>query len=104
MSIETDSYFGIGYEIDWYEDHEKYEEFDGDLNEYLSTELSDEFSSYQTNTGYDTDVESVIVCIDEPFINGLNLLLVKESLDDELKRLNVDPESSFRVVGGLYTR
>ena len=102
MSIDYDANSGIGYEVldpDWFnEDHEYYEE---GFYEFLESKLGDGFSAFQVGCSLSGEFENNRIIVDKPFNDGLDMTAVKGRLDAELKRLNLEPDGEFGVVGGL---
>ena len=103
MGIDYSADFGIGYEVTEGDEIADTEEMEDGIAEYLSyAELSDGFSYFETNDGYDTPTDGVYLVIDDPLKDGLDLTKAKERLDKELARLKLDPVGEFGPVGGMY--
>ena len=101
MSVDYSANFGIGYKVCESDYLLESEELEDGLLEYLEGELGDEFECFETENAWSGDRDGVFVKIIDPFINGVNLTLVKEQLDCEMKRLKLDTCGSFGAVGGL---
>ena len=102
MSIDYRANFGIGYKVSESEEIFDTEELEDGLLDYLWNEAGDNFDSFETGNGFSGDSDGVYLVIKNPFENGLDLVKAKEKLDAEAKRLKLEINSEFDVVGGLY--
>lgn len=106
MGIDYRASSGIGYAVCESDELNEYEgmesELEDGLEEYIACECSEEFECFQTGSAYSGEIDGVFLVIKDPFKDGLDLTSVKEKLDKEVKRLRLDTESEFGVVGGLY--
>ena len=101
MSVDYDAYYGIGYEVEANDELEGSEYLDDSLNDYVCCNLGEGFSSFQTGNCFAGDFDGVFITIDTPFMFGLDLSESKKILDTEIKRLKLDSQGNFGVVGGL---
>jgi hypothetical protein len=102
MSIDYTAYHGIGYKV--YENDELLEDeevLEDGLQEYIENNISDGFSVFETNRGYDTESDATYLIIDNPFSYGLDLNLIKDRLHAEMKKLGVETADNLDVVGGM---
>ena len=103
MSVDYRAEYGIGYEVcESDELLENEEALEDGLNEYIENNIGEGFSVFETNQGYDSCEKKVFVVADNPFENGGDLTDVKERLDAEIERLNLECYAGFDLVGGLY--
>ena len=102
MSIDYNSNFGIGYKVCESEEIYETEELEDGLNNYIWNEAGDNFTGFETGNAMSGDCDGVYLIIDNPLEFGLDLTKAKSLLDAEVKRLMLDTEGSFGVVGGLY--
>ncbi len=102
MGIDYRASSSVGYEIDITDEIEDIEEMEDGLEEYADNEIGDEFECFVTGNAYSDEITGTYLGLKEPFKNGLDLTLMKEKLDKELKRIKVKAVSDFGVIGGLY--
>ena len=102
MGIDYSANYGIGYEVSASEDIDETDEMEDGLSEYLYCEREEGFDSFEIGSAYTGEIDGVYLIIKEPFKDGLDLTAAKERLDQEVKRLKLETDSEFGVVGGLY--
>lgn len=106
MSVDYKANSGIGYAVceseELSEDEEMQEELEDGLEEYIICACGEEFDCFKTGNAYSGEIDGIFLVIRDPFKDGLDLTAAKERLDKEIKRLRLDTESEFGVVGGLY--
>lgn len=101
MGIDYRSEVGIGYEVCESEYLFNDEAYDGDFLCYLEYELGEGFSCFSTGNCYSGNNMQYYVTVDNPFKDGLDLTRVKEVIDEELDRLELESCGEFGVVGGM---
>ena len=102
MSIDYNSNYGIGYKVCESEEIAETEELEDGLNDYIWNESGDNFEGFEEGNAMCGDIDETYLVIKDPMKNGLDLTKIKAELDAEIKRLKLDVESEFGVVGGLY--
>lgn len=102
MSIDYNSNYGIGYKVSANENICDDEALEDGLNEYLCNESGDNFDSFEEGNAWTGVIVGTYLVITNPMKNGLDLTKSKAELDAEVKRLNLDTENDFGVVGGLF--
>ncbi len=100
MSIDYSANHGIGYEVCEGDSLLEDEDFDN-LEEYVYNQCSERFETFSTNDGYDTDTDGVFLTIKDPFKEGLDLTVAKNTLDAEIERLELGTCGEFGSVGGM---
>lgn len=96
------SNYGIGYKVGGSEEIFDIAELEDGLNQYILNESGDNFDVFQEGNAKTGDIEATYLVIKNPMKNGLDLTEAKAELDAEIKRLELETESEFGVVGGLY--
>tara|TARA_R110000764_G_scaffold236092_1_gene330980 strand:- start:438 stop:752 length:315 start_codon:yes stop_codon:yes gene_type:complete len=102
MSVDYNSNYGIGYKACESEEISDEEELEDGLIDYLYNEAGDNFDSFEVGSAWSGDIDGTYLIIKDPIKNGLDLTEAKTEIDAEIKRLKLDVESEFGVVGGLY--
>jgi hypothetical protein len=102
MGIDYSANYGIGYEVCESDEISEDDCMEDGLNEYLENECGEEFECFEENQGYDTDVIATYLVLRFPLLTGLDLTDQKEKLDNEIKRLKLETEGDFGLVGGMY--
>ena len=102
MSVDYNSNYGIGYKVSESEEIAETGELEDGLSDYLYNEAGDNFDSFETGSAWSGDIDGTYLIIKDPMKNGLDLTEVKAEIEAEVKRLKLDVESEFGVVGGLY--
>ena len=72
MGIGYSGEHGIGYEVDATDEISE-EDLEDGLGEYLENNIEEGFSTFNTNSGYDSEITGTFLVIDDPFKNGLDL-------------------------------
>ena len=108
MGIDVSFSYGIGYEVDFGEtdvDGDPYEEetLDEGIHEYVYEVIGEGFATFGENDGYDTPITSAYIIKENPLDNGLDLTETKLLVEEEIKRLGLEPIGEFGVVGGMVT-
>ncbi len=101
MGVDYDANYGIGYKVTEGDGIDEDELEDG-LIEYISENLGDDFEYFEVGSGsYSGETDDCYIAIKRPFKDGLDLTDKKKDLDDELKRMKLEPIGEFNEVGGL---
>lgn len=102
MGVEYNANYGIGYKV--YESDVLTEEgwLEYGLSEYIETEEGEGFESFQVENAWTGNQDGVYLVLTDPFSYGLDLTKCKELLDSEVRRLQLEVEGEFGLVGGLY--
>lgn len=101
MIIDFSSEYGVGYAVTESEEITE-EDLEGGLAGYIHRNMGNNFESFKEVNAMIDDADATYLVIKNPFKNGLDLTEVKEELDNEIKRMNLQVDSEFGVVGGLY--
>ena len=102
MSVDHDANYGIGYQVVANEDLDDTEDLEDGLDEYIRENMGDGFEVFESGAGsYTGDDNDVYIAISNPFKNTLDLSKAKQNLDNEVARLNLEPQGEFGLVGGL---
>jgi len=101
MGVDYDANYGIGYKVTESDDLPE-EELEDGLTEYIYGNVDDAFEHFEVGEGnYTGEENDNYIVVKDAFKDGLDLTSKKKALDDELKRLKLEPVGEFADVGGL---
>jgi hypothetical protein len=102
MGVDYNANYGIGYQVKGSDDIPE-DQLEYGLAEYLYGKLGDEFEHFEVGEGnYTGEENDIYIVVKSAFKDGLDLTAKKKALDEEIKRLKLEPVGKFGDVGGLY--
>ncbi len=101
MGVDYSGNYGIGYQVTGSDEIPDAELEEG-LSEYLYNKVGDGFQHFDVGSGsYTGEENDYYIVVKDAFKDGLDLTAKKKAIDDELKRLKLEPVGDFGDVGGL---